>query len=87
MSGGTWDHRDYCLQSLIDDITETMNEDWFEDEPEVIKRDLQMTKRDLEILYTKLHRLDYYLAGDDGLETYKKRKIEDLSNLMTGESK
>jgi hypothetical protein len=27
------------------------------------------------------------LAGDDGLETYKKRKIEDLSNLMTGESK
>ena len=82
MSGGRWDHGQYKIENIIVDLKET-----FEDAYDVnlmddkMIQDLHELIAALEVSEILMHRLDWYLSGDDGRESYHKRLKEDLEEL------
>jgi hypothetical protein len=89
MSGGTFSH----MQHNIRDIYETIElhiekqgkeTEWggknFIFEPEVLKH-LQDAIECLKKAYVYAHRVDWFLAGDDGEESFIERLKSDLSKL------
>ena len=78
MSGGSFEYTQYQIRNIVKELS-TLDDDYLEIMDEQMKRDLIKTTRMLEEAEIRMHRLDWYLAGDDGKETYHKRLNEDLA--------
>ena len=85
MSGGHWDHGQYKISNIIVDLKET-----FDDEYDVNLMDDIMIDNLIELISSlekaeiHMQRLDWFLSGDDGRESYHKRLKEDLEALDNG---
>ena len=80
MSGGHFDYAQYSLDTIIEDVSESIGEhDYIEKE---IDNDLRKVVHYLSLVRIILHRADWYLSGDDGYETYKERLKTDLEEYM-----
>ena len=81
MSGGYWEYGQYQLKNIADDLIDTHKDD-IELMDEQMKLNLIKTIRMVKEAQIHMQRLDWYLSGDDGLETYHKRLAEDLEKLL-----
>jgi len=91
MSGGTFDYSQYriidiyeTIQSHIDRQGEKIDYEWAGEhqtfEPEVLKQ-LQDAIECLKKAYVYAQRVDWFLAGDDGNETFIWRLNKELNEL------
>ena len=92
MSGGRFDHRQYILMDIAEEIQHVIdtNDDASNNErgdrrgrgysPEVIAK-LQEGVRALKIAYTYAQRADWLLSDDDGEESFLERLEEELSGM------
>jgi len=80
MSGGTWDHGQFKIQYIVDDLEKTEAIDLIRLTPHM-RRSLLKTTAMLKECAVRMQRLDWYLAGDDGEETYRSRLKEELEKL------
>lgn len=89
MSGGTFDYAQHNILNIYEDIQSYINNQGKETEygdkyeifePEVLKR-LEDAIECLKKAYVYAHRVDYYLAGDDGEESFLRRLKEELDKL------
>jgi hypothetical protein len=91
MSGGTFDYTQHnirdiyeTIQSHIDRQGEKIDYEWADEhqtfEPEVLKH-LQDAIECLKKAYVYAHRVDWFLAGDDGNETFMWRLNKELNEL------
>ena len=88
MSGGTFNHSQYQLQYIADEIQETVRNNTVKDEYGYCNDFSEETLEEFRIAIKKLReahvyaqRIDWLLAGDDGEETFHKRLKEDLDEL------
>ena len=91
MSGGTFDYSQYRIIDIIETIQSHINSQGekidyeYGDkhqifEPDVLKR-LQDAIECLKKAYVYAQRIDRFLAGDDGDETFIRRLNEELNEL------
>ena len=88
MSGGHFDYQEWRIDDIADEIEQKIinsEEEFRENDYPTIKNGevLKELKRGLKILrqaYIYAHRIDYLLSGDDGEESFLRRKKE-LSDL------
>jgi hypothetical protein len=89
MSGGTFDGDQYRIIDIHETIESYINKQGKETgyggtyetfEPEVLKR-LEDAIECLKKAYVYAHRVDWFLAGDDGNETFLNRLNEELNEL------
>ena len=83
MSGGTFDHQDYIIGQLADNLRDIIEE--AENEKKYSDETLAVFMRVLNILkYAKayMHRIDWLCAGDDGEDTFHTRLAEDLEEIQ-----
>ena len=83
MSGGYWNYVQYRITDPVDDLKNmAVNDDW----PKDIRDDMLTCAKLAEEVCLRMHRIDWLLSGDDGVETYRKRLEQDLSRLKDGHS-
>lgn len=96
MSGGTYNYDQYRIRNICEVIESYIErqgkslednfgnqEEFYETyEPEVLKR-LSDAVECLKKAYVYAHRVDWFLAGDDGNDSFVKRLDEELSNLKS----
>ena len=89
MSGGTFDYSQHRIRDIYETIEyhieiQGKEADWGYEhptfEPEVLKR-LQDAIECLKKAYVYAHRVDWFLAGDDGNENFIRRLNEELNEL------
>jgi hypothetical protein len=89
MSGGTFDYSQHRIRDIYETIESYIDlqgkkDEWGDEhltfEPEVIKQ-LQDAIECLKKAYVYAHRVDWFLAGDDGEESFIERLKSDLSKL------
>lgn len=86
MSGGTYDYIQFKLNAVINEMLEDIaKEDC--DYPEKVVEIMKVCIGHLSIGSTLLHRLDWYLAGDDGEGTLYRRLNEDLDEMVVNADK
>jgi hypothetical protein len=75
MSGGTFDYKEYQLKQLAEEIlSEAKNlrdEENLELKQKAIEKMQKLAKK-LKKIYKEIENLDYWLAGDSGIERYIK---------------
>lgn len=80
MSGGHFD----CSHNTISDVAENVSS-WIEEHGDEISDEtraiLMEAERVFRISSIYLNRVDWFLCGDDGEDTFKARLREDLENL------
>lgn len=88
MSGGHFDYQQYRINDIIEqlerdiDRAENGPEDSFYKEiPEDIVESFKVGLVVLKMGKIFAERIDYYLSGDDGEESYRTRLEEDLAKL------
>ena len=92
MSGGYFDYKDHYINDIADKIQrlidtnedETLNR-WGDQngrflKPETIAR-FQEAVLVLHIAAVAVHRIDWYISGDDGEETFSKLWDEEIKNI------
>ena len=92
MSGGYFDYKDHYINDIADKIQrlidtnedETLNR-WGDRngrflKPETIAK-FQEAVLVLHIAAVAVHRIDWYLSGDDGEETFSKQWDEEIENI------
>jgi len=85
MSGGAFDYQD----SRLDDIADTLRTKIakcrkgheYHDYPERFLNEMISTYRKTKELRVLLQRIDWVLSGDDGVDTYFERIVEDMDDL------
>jgi hypothetical protein len=79
MSGGTFNYREFNLNMLAEEMMELIETD---DVVDVLPKDLLQDYvdviKELKVLYYKAHCLDYFIAGDYGVESYYKNKEKEI---------
>ena len=82
MSGGTFDHEDWIIgkiaDQLRDEIESAENEERYSPAVMAAMRD---GLRYIRKAHAYIHRIDWLLAGDDGEETFLKRLEYDLKAI------
>lgn len=92
MSGGHFDHMQYTMPNIIDEIENVIRnnnntevDQWgtklgwgFSDET---IEELKKAHEHLTIAFTYVQRIDWLLSGDDGEETFHERLKEDLTKI------
>lgn len=80
MSGGHFD----CSHNTISDIAENVSS-WIKEHGDEISDETRAILMEAERLFRissiYLHRVDWFLCGDDGEDTFRTRLREDLENL------
>jgi len=89
MSGGTFDYSQHRIRDIYETIQSYIDlqgkkDEWGDEhqtfEPEVLKQ-LQDAIECLKKAYVYAQRVDWFLAGDDGNETFILRLNEELNEL------
>ncbi len=89
MSGGTFDYYQHRIRDIYETIESYIElqgkkDEWGDEhqtfEPEVLKQ-LQDAIECLKKAYVYAHRVDWFLAGDDGEESFIERLKSDLSKV------
>ena len=84
MSGGHFNYNQYILKDIIEELEiELKNPSEFIENIKDYKDVCNDAIRHLRVAYTYVHRLDWFLSGDDSEETFYKRLIEDLTEVIT----
>ena len=81
MSGGHWDYGQYKIDEIVDALLET-DSDSVERMDEQMKHNLLELIHSLEVASVHMQRLDCYLSGDDGSDTYHKRLESELNEFQ-----
>lgn len=76
MSGGHFNYSQYYLRHIVDDINEVLAR---EEYPDDVREALQKAASLLDEAFIYVHRIDWLLSGDDGIESFRKRLAHDLS--------
>jgi hypothetical protein len=90
MSGGHFDHQQYLLDTLADELDRLIevnmepgpNYRFYADEVMV---EFMEASALLRKAYAYVHRIDYLLSGDDGEDDFLRRLPEDLAKLEEAE--
>ena len=88
MSGGHFDHREYGMLFIAEDIQKAVDDNssdemdaWGHpvsmDYPLKVIEKFRMTKEMLETVHKMVHRIDYLLSGDDGPDSFLRRWNEE----------
>ena len=81
MSGGFWNYGQHQIDNIIEDLEDTFLHT--EQELDAItESNLVALIAELKKCSVHMQRLDWFLSGDDGQETYHKRLKEDLDKLI-----
>lgn len=84
MSGGHFDYKQYYIDDIADSIERTMENQGCDEEDRYAEDTIQIMQDAVKILRKAAiyaQRIDWFLSGDDGEETLKKRLEEDLKKL------
>lgn len=76
MSGGYWDYFQYRISSVLEEIELNETEEYCDYAD--LERDINILKHHLELAKIYMHRLDWLISADDGVESYHTRLKEDL---------
>ena len=83
MSGGTFDHQDWVVSQLADqmrDIIESAeNENQYSEETMAV---LMQAEKHLRLAAVYIHRIDWLVAGDDGEDTFHARLEQDIEDRL-----
>ena len=79
MSGGMFEYNQYRINDMIDEIEKEMQNpsDYVEDK-ELFILTCKEAIKSLKIAFIFAHRLDWFLSGDDGEDSFYQRLKEDL---------
>ena len=79
MSGGMFEYDQYRINDMIDKIEKEMQNpsDYVEDK-ELFILTCKEAIKSLKIAFIFAHRLDWFLSGDDGEDSFYQRLKEDL---------
>ena len=87
MSGGQFDYIQYRIIDVVEQVENTIEryadceDGWCKVSKETLHRMLE-TRNTLWLAQTMLHRLDWFVSGDDGEETYHERLERDLKEAL-----
>lgn len=84
MSGGHFDYKQYYIDDIADSIERTMENQGCDEEDGYTEETIQIMKDAVKALRKAAiyaHRVDWFLSGDDGEDSLKKRLEEDLKSL------
>jgi hypothetical protein len=91
MSGGTFDHQDYVIRDIAEQIDELIESNDCVSEYGHTRgyspRTLDVFRAASDLLkraMVMVHRIDWLVAGDDGEDTFYKRLDDDLGKLTRG---
>lgn len=84
MSGGMFEYDQYRINDMIDEIKKEMQNpsDYIEDK-ELFILTCKEAIKSLKIAFVFAHRIDWFLSGDDGEDSFYKRLREDLEKENT----
>ena len=84
MSGGMFEYDQYRINDMIDKIEKEMQNpsDYVEDK-ELFIITCKEAIKSLKIAFVFAHRIDWFLSGDDGEDSFYKRLREDLEKENT----
>ena len=84
MSGGMFEYDQYRINDMIDKIEKEMQNpcDYVEDK-ELFILTCKEAIKSLKIAFVFAHRIDWFLSGDDGEDSFYKRLREDLEKENT----
>ena len=88
MSGGHFDYNQYRIDSISEELKvivnnpETSLEYFSNEDKEAILIVIQQAIKVLDVAFIYSNRLDWLLSGDDGVESFKRRLLEDLKALQ-----
>ena len=92
MSGGHFDHEQYKLRMMADEIEQIIINNHRKDEygysydyPEDILKEFKKAIEYLNIAEVYVQRIDWLASGDDGEENFRKRLKDDLNKLKGNE--
>ena len=85
MSGGAFEYQDIRLDDIADvlrtKIAKCRKGHEYNDYPERFLNEMIAVYRKTRELKVILQRIDWVLSGDDGVDTYFQRLVEDLNDL------
>lgn len=81
MSGGTFDHKQYYIQYIVDVIQSRIDKNADQFKPETINA-FETAISVMMIAEIYAQRIDWLLAGDDGEDTFHERLSEDLERFI-----
>lgn len=96
MSGGKFNYDQYKIKEIADDIQELLDrqgkeipdDGWcysydglYETYPEEVQEAMKKGVEMLRVAHIYAQRIDWFLSGDDGEESFRKRLREDLMKL------
>lgn len=91
MSGGFFDYKQYQIDQIAEDVEHELRKKYpFKNEyspdnnyqyPPEVRRELENGLEILRIAAVYAQRIDWFLSGDDGEESFLKRLNEDLEEL------
>ena len=83
MSVGHFDYKQYALSNIKEDLDALLEEPFkIEDVPlDELQEYIYSTKQVVELARICVHRLDWFLSGDDSWDTYKRRLKEEIENM------
>ena len=96
MSGGWLEYRQYILEDIINKIEETQadvntkptteDEEWsyynFVEDKEGFNLICNTAKFYLEMAQVLAHRLDWFMSGDDGEESFHQRTVAEIDRVL-----
>jgi len=90
MSGGHFEYQQFYLQRIADNIEQAILEDerdtydekYSQETIEVMKGTISL----LNMCYTLVQRIDWFLSGDDNEETFLKRLKQQLDKEQSNEN-
>ena len=91
MSGGYFDYAQYSLVEVEEQLETLLknvrDDEYYESLSEDVLKIIEETYRLTKLARIYIHRLDWYLSGDDGEETLISRLEEDLKGVENGRKK
>ena len=82
MSGGHFNYVQHQMMNAIEDLKEVLSGDiYLPEQRKAMQKGLLL----LKIATVYINRIDYYVCGDDGDETFLERLKEDLKELKQNE--
>lgn len=84
MSGGHFDYKQYYIDDIADSIERNLENQGYDEDDCYTEETIQIMKDAVKALRKAAiyaQRIDWFLSGDDGEETLKKRLAEDLKKL------
>jgi hypothetical protein len=83
MSGGTFDHQDWVVSQLADQVRDIIesaeNKNQYSEETMAV---LLQAKKHLRLAAVYIHRIDWLVAGDDGEDTFHVRLQQDIEDIL-----